>query len=287
MRKRGAALEVDGAGAGGTAWTQARVKAFLQRRYNTRLHMAAILATSGLVAMLANWLLLHNGVGAMLVRYPASIALAYVTFLVGIFVWLRLMGLRTNSGVVRSVAENADVPDIRIGGGSGGGSGPGLSLPRGGGGGSFDGGGASSSWSAGEGRMLAAANLQQSSAANASSGSGAKGALPGLADAFDGDALVLLALAALLVLVVFATSGYLIFIGPDILSEAAFGALLAGGLAKPTKQQTAAGWIAGVVRKTWWPFALVLAAATAVAWYAAVHYPEATTFREALSLALS
>lgn len=284
MRKRDAALQSDVAAPARVPWTQARVKDFLQRRYNTRLHMSAILATSGLVAMLANWLLLFNGVGAMLVRYPASILLAYLTFLTGIFVWLRLMGLRTNSGVVRSLAENADLPDIRIGGG--GGSGPSVSLPRGGGGG-FDGGGASSSWSAGEGRMLAAANLQQSPAAQASSGSGAKGALGGLGGAFDGDALVLLALAALLVLVVFATSGYLIFIGPDILSEAAFGALLAGGLAKPTRQQTAAGWIAGVVRKTWWPFALVLAAATAFAWYAAVHYPQATTFKEAFRLALS
>jgi hypothetical protein len=285
--KRGAALAPGARESRGLPWTQERVKAFLQSRYNTRLHMTAILATSGLVAMLANWLLLSNGVGAMLVRYPASILLAYLTFLTGIYVWLRLMGLRTNSGVVRSVVENADVPDVPIGGGGGGGgSGPGLSLPRGGGGG-FDGGGASSSWSAAEGRMFSAAQLQQAPAGKASSGSGLKGALGDLGDAFDGDALVLLALAALLVLVVFATSGYLIFIGPDILSEAAFGALLAGGLAKPTRQQTAAGWIAGVVRKTWWPFALVLAAATALAWYAAVHYPEATTFREAFGLALS
>jgi hypothetical protein len=30
--------------------------------------------------------------------------------------------------------------------------------------------------------------------------------------------------------------------------------LLAGGLARRTKRETAVGWIAGVVKKTWWPF---------------------------------
>jgi len=45
---------------------------------------------------------------------------------------------------------------------------------------------------------------------------------------------------------------------PDILTEAAFGAVLAGSLARKAKQQSTAGWVAGVIKKTWWPFTIVL-----------------------------
>jgi len=34
--------------------------------------------------------------------------------------------------------------------------------------------------------------------------------------------------------------------------------VLAGGLARKAKEQSTAGWVAGVVKKTWWPFAIVL-----------------------------
>jgi hypothetical protein len=41
-----------------------------------------------------------------------------------------------------------------------------------------------------------------------------------------------------------------------------------------------------VVKKTWWPFAVVLVAAIAFAWYVHTHYPQASTFRQAITLAL-
>jgi hypothetical protein len=43
----------------------------------------------------------------------------------------------------------------------------------------------------------------------------------------------------------------------------------------------------GVVKKTWWPFAIVFVAAMAFAIYAAIHYPAAKTFGEALAAAVS
>ena len=43
-------------------WTREGVKSYLERRYSTRLHTAAILAASGLVAMLTNSILLAFGV---------------------------------------------------------------------------------------------------------------------------------------------------------------------------------------------------------------------------------
>ena len=267
-------------------WTRESIKAALERRYSPRLHMSMILAASGFSAMLASWFLLDFGVHAMLVRYPVAIALAYATFLVGVWTWLRAMGFVDNDGKRQGggsdLVSGVDIP-------SGGGSGGGIDiasrapLPRGGGG-IFDGGGASTSFA--ESRApLVAANLQGDSApASRVSSSGGKGG--GSLFDIDGDGIVLLVLAIALVAVVFATSGYLIWCAPDVLTEAAFGAMLTGSLARTTKRQTSEGWIGGVLKKTWWPFALVMLVAIVFAGYAAAHFPEASTFRQAVALAL-
>jgi hypothetical protein len=103
----------------------------------------------------------------------------------------------------------------------------------------------------------------------------------------DGDGLILLLLAIALLLAIFLASGYLIWAAPDILAEGVFGAALAGGLARRAKREDATGWIAGVVKKTWWPFALVLVMAVTFAWYAGKHFPQAHTFRQAVAQALN
>ena len=82
------------------------------------------------------------------------------------------------------------------------------------------------------------------------------------------------------------SSGYIIWFAPDILSEAVFGATLAAGLARSAKKQGNEGWVAGVIKKTWWPFAIVLVLAEAVAIFAALNFPKASTLGQALTMAL-
>ena len=53
------------------------------------------------------------------------------------------------------------------------------------------------------------------------------------------------------------------------------------------RRQDNEGWVLGVVKKTWWPFAIVFAAAMAFAIYAQIHYPAARTLGEALSMAVA
>jgi hypothetical protein len=102
-----------------------------------------------------------------------------------------------------------------------------------------------------------------------------------------GDDLGAIILIIVLALAIFLASGYLVWMAPEILTEAAFGAVLAGGLARKAKQQSTTGWVAGVARKTWWPFAIVLVLAMVFAFYAKSHHPEARTFREAIHSAIS
>jgi hypothetical protein len=267
--------------------TRERIGAFLRARYSTRVHMSFILSACGLTAMAASWGLLHSGVSSMLVRYPISMGLAYATFLLGVWTWLRATGLADGRAGFpgRRMRERGqggidlDIPLPGGGGGGGGGSGGGLRIgaPRGGGG-TFDGGGASASF-----QQQPVAAVQSSGSNGSSVGSKIGGSL---LDGIDGDGIVLLILALLLVLVVFATSGYLIWCAPDVLTEAAFGAALTGTLSRASREHGSSGWVAGVVRKTWWPFALVLLAALLFAGWSATHYPEASTFREAIAAAI-
>ena len=171
--------------------------------------MSLILSSSGLAAMLASAGLLALGVTAMLVRYPVAVTLAYLTFLAGVWLWLRYVGLAHATGAGRSLLENADVPDIRLGGG-GSGSGSGSAGGLGKGGGSFDGGGASGSWVEARAPGIPA-NLQSqafaatstpdgtadspSISAHGSAGHGSGGFSLGDFGDLDGEAIVLLILA--------------------------------------------------------------------------------------------
>jgi hypothetical protein len=154
----------------------------------------------------------------MMVRYPIGIALSYLTFLTGVFVWLRLMGLRTNSGRRPTWSTLADAADISWS------SGRQQQRWRGGGGGSACPGAAAEPSTAAE-RMHRSRRPRRAchswEPANSGSGSASKS---GSSLGFDfgdvdGEAIVLLLLAALLVAVVFVTSGYLIWMGPDILAR--------------------------------------------------------------------
>jgi hypothetical protein len=303
-----------------TGWTREGVKRRIVERLWVRFHMSLILMACGLSAMLTSWALLKIGVGAMLVRFPLAIVVAYAMFLLGVWLWVRyaepvvegegeqeapgrpLRGKKKGNSLV----DGGDLLDIRTGGSSGGsgGSGGGFS----GKGGGFDGGGASGAWAEGGTRgalsssssqlnaqALAASSMQESSSADTTSSlasrSGGGGSKSGSGSSFsldiDGEGLVLVVLAIALVAALVVASGYLVWAAPDILSEAAFGAVLAGGLARRAKNEDALGWVAGVVKRTWWPFTIVLVLAIAFAGYSASHYPQAKTFKQALEAATS
>lgn len=265
----------------GGGWTREKVKRYLVQRFYTRFHMSLILSSSALAAMLTNWLLLHGGIHAMWIRYPLAVSVAYLMFLVGVRLWLQYMGLGRHSDTKSSRVDHLDMPDFSFGNG---GVKPGLpdALPRGGGG-QFGGGGAHASWDEG-GQALAASARTGAADLSESPASGVGAKLGDFAD-LDGEGLVLLLLALLLIASVFLLSGYVIWFAPDILGEAAIGALLAGGLAKPAKRQDNDDWVAGVVKKTWGIFAIVMVLSLAFAIYAAAHYPEASTFRQAVGMA--
>jgi len=244
-------------------------------RYSTRVHMTCILAATCLVAMISSAAMLHAGLHDMRWRYAIVVTLSYLTFLCGVWVWLRLAGFERSQPESKGSRVLDGLDALPSGSGSSGGGGfGGGGLGRvgsgiGRGGGAFDGGGASASFaeSGGKAPAIAVGDF-------------------GLGE-IGGDDMGAIILIIVLALAIFLASGYLVWMAPEILTEAAFGAVLAGGLAKRAKQQTAAGWVAGVVKKTWWPFAIVLILAMVFAFYSKAHHPEAKTFREAIHSAIA
>ena len=265
-----------------------RIKRYLVQRFYTRFHMSLIMMGAGMAAMVSNWALLHWGVTKMWMRYPVAVTCSYLTFLAGVWLWIQYVEFRKDSANKNSSFDGTDISDLWVP--SGNGSGSSLEMPSivRGGGGSFDGGGAAGEW--------AEAASSQAFASDPSPGAISSPSSSSFKDAFsdfgdlrdlDGEAAIVIGLALLLIASIFIVSGYILWFAPDILSEAIFGATLAGSLAGAVKREDNQGWVTGVIKKTWWPFAIVFFFAMVLALYAGSHYPAAKTLREVWQMSMA
>lgn len=262
----------------------ARVKRHLVQRLYVRFHMSLILGTSGLAAMLASWIMLRIGVDSMWIRYPIAVLVAYAAFLLGVGLWLRYVARVRRGRVDQSSSNQLDGPDpgdsldlLNVVGDLGGDATQGGGRISGGG--NFGGGGASGSWTE--------PGVQQGFVSSTDSSAGSAGKGFDFDFDLDGEGLVVLVLAIAVIAAVVFASGYIVWFAPDILAEAVVGAALAGSLAKTARREDDEGWVMGVVKKTWWPFAIVLVLSVGFALYAQSAYPDAKTAREAVARALA
>ena len=264
-----------------------RIKRYLVQRFYTRFHMSLIMLGAGMAAMVSNWALLQWGVTKMWMRYPVAVTCSYLTFLAGVWLWIQYVEFRKDSANKNSSFDGADISDLWVP--SGNGSGSSLEMPSivRGGGGSFDGGGAAGEWA--EAAPSQAFASDPSPGISSPSSSSFKDAFSDFGDIgdLDGEAAIVIGLALLLIASIFIVSGYILWFAPDILSEAIFGATLAGSLAGAVKREDNQGWVTGVIKKTWWPFAIVFFFAMVLALYASSHYPAAKTLREVWQMSMA
>lgn len=225
-------------------------------RHSPRLHCLLILTACFGVGLLATFLLLRAGVSSMWVRYALALVAGYLTFLLGVRIWLHYAGFHR----FRATEEGGSydgldlIPEPTLGSAR-----PAASFL--GAGGRSGGAGASASYG---------------DASGTSSGSS-------LAEGFDlGDAGVVLLILAALALAVAGSVVWLIYAAPTILAEAAFAALLSAGLVRGTRRLARNGWMASVVGNTWIAFSVVFVLAIAFALAAQHYYPEARTLSDVL-----
>lgn len=207
-------------------------------------------------------------VESMMIRYPVAVLAAYGAFFVLIKLWL----LYVLKGNPDGITDRDIMPSPTFGGISDISGASGIT----GGGGQFGGAGASGDFAPDVAQMSATVG-GESAIGDVSDAAG---------DALSDDgAIVLLVIVAAVTLV--AGAGiYLVWQAPAIMTEAAFDAMLAGGLIRRAKRVTAEDWQGDVFRATWPPFALVMVLSITVGGVIHFYFPEASTLREAIKMAL-
>jgi hypothetical protein len=276
-----------------------RVAAALRSRFALRFHTSILLLWMFSAGLLTTKALFAMGVQSMFLRYTIAIVVAYGAFLLGVRIWLAYVGAgRGGTGNARRVNNRGtdssiDLPNFSNSGSS---SGGGSSSVFGGGGGTSAGGGASASFDADvapSSNLLAMDSASLSASSNGGVGVGGDGGILSdvggkmgdvVGDISGGDDGCLIAFAIMIVvgLIALAIGGavFVVSMGPEILIDAAFNVVLAGGLIQAGKKVSEPDWFGSVIKATWIPLAIVLAAAWIFTAAAAVLTPKAHTFGE-------
>lgn len=226
-------------------------RASLQRdltgRFWLRLHASLIVTGTFAAGFVANFLLLGAGMHWVLPRWLLAIGIGYAMFFALVRLWLIYVG-------VRAAREPADydgvsVPDVLPQGRAGG-----IEPPFRGGGGTSGGAGASGSL---DGQWTFA-------------GRGAAPRGGGSAfDLVDGDGILVLVIGLIVLAFVAVLAGgalHFVWMAPELLTDAAFGALLASGAIRGLRRVDEPDWNGSVFRATWKPLAAVVVVAIAAAW---------------------
>ncbi len=233
----------------------------IMSRFFVRFHISLILAWSFSVGLLTTKFLLLVHAESLWVRYPLTVLVSYIAFLLGIRVWLWYAGFSRHFR-----RRDVEIPDNFPDGGHVGNCSPDGVENFSGGGGEFSGGGASDSFSILPDKLpdlgvdLSGADIGE-------------GIVP----------VLVLILIAVAFAVVFGSAIYVINIAPEILVEAAFEAALAGGLVRAAHRVDDPGWVSGAVNASWKPFLIVLAASFVIAVAIHIIVPEAKTLGQAVS----
>ena len=271
------------AAAAGQDTRRAALERSLASRFWLRFHMSVMLFAAFGSGFLVSYALLRAGVGSTLVRWPLGTLVGYVALFLCMRLWLAYVGVRPFSSGERRVTEDAANVDMVWSSGNGGGSsiaGDAVDVFRGGGG-SSGGGGASGSFGDAPVRVFAPGG-------SSGGGGGSKGAGFSL-DLGDGDAFKLLVLVIIVLAIVAALGGgviYLVASAPHLLADVAFGAALTGGIA-PAARRVAdadADWSGSVFKATWKPFFIILVVVVAASLALNHYFPGARTLGEAFGM---
>ena len=232
-----------------------------RERFFLRFHMTLIMAAVVFSGVLASKIMWWFGVTSMAARYPMAVVCSYGVFFALLSIWLMYIDA-IHAGDHGATVDLVDTVGQLARGAvdanrhfSTGGDGVGdivSSVADGVGSGGDTGGGGGSSFSLGDG------------------------------DAEGG--IIILAVLVVVMLVVFCSGVYVIWEAPNILAEVAFQAILAGSLRRRAKMAEDPGWTGGVLRATWWPFAIVVLVSALFGGVAMGLCPGATRLPEVLNM---
>lgn len=214
-----------------------------------RLHMSFIVLGTWSIGFLTNKILYLNEIHSMLIRYPITLIVSYLTFLFLIRVWLfyifGYVGSKKSLDHSSNAVDTIDLfSNLRLKGGAE----PSSWIGQGG---KFSGGGSQGSWGSGDGKV-------------------------GLESLDIGDDFGAVVIGVLVVLMIFAAlifSTLLIINAPSFLGELAIEMALSIGLVKNMKNKEEGNWLFHAFKKTWIGFVIILIIFTAFAFFAQQFFP--------------
>lgn len=209
-----------------------------------RLQMTLLVALTGLAGFTASYLLLHTGFVVMWSRYLLSFGIAYLIFLVLLWVWLR-----------SSSDDYADIGDLTNMIPSPADSGK-TAMHYSGHGGDFGGGGASSAFDAPD----------DGGAVGEVVGEAAGGVAQ--AEEF---AIPLIAIIFLLSLLL--STFFMVYSAPVLFAELLVDSVLSASLYHRLRGLETRYWLETAIRRTVWPFLLSALTVSALAWVVSLYMP--------------
>jgi hypothetical protein len=243
----------------------------LTGRFWLRFHATLIVAGTFGTSFLASFLLLRAGLDAVLPRWLLAVAIGYGAFFVLVRFWLAYTGIRglvpTGDGGKASASTSGGGVDLR--------------LPEGpwkGAGGRFGGAGATADFAS-----PSAVPLADLGASGVSSGAAeeASGAFANGVDVDDAAPLVLGLIVLALVALALGSAIAFIWMAPDLLSDAAFAALLSSGALPGLARAGSSDWHGTLFAATWQPLLGIVVVVIVAAFALWNWFPHARTLGEA------
>ena len=237
-----------------------KIRSDLERDSFPRLQMCLLVTITGAAGFVASFTLLQVGFTEMWLRYLISFGIAYLMFLLLLWLWLR-----TRADDYR--ADNyIDIPDFT-------GHHPSPSSagnPVSGGGGDFGGAGASAHYDMDSGNILGVSD----------SGDVASDALGAAAEAeeFAIPLVVLIFIGVLLM-----SSFFMIYSAPVLFAELIVDGVLSASLYHRLRGLETNHWLETAIRRTVWPFLLTALIVSASGWAMKVYAPEAHSIGDVVS----
>jgi hypothetical protein len=236
-----------------------RVQGRLQDDGFPRLQMSLLVVLTGGFGLLSSFGLLQAGLASMALRYPSALALAYVFFLLLLWMWLRWRGddvrhLADMAGQTLSSPNNCGSHTARTPFESG----EGGEFAGGGASGSFDTG--TAGWRPDSSDLSGIDNPPTQAISDAASAVG------------EADELAIPLAVVLLTAGLALAMLYVVYIAPALMAELLVDGALSYVLFRRLRHEEQRHWLSSAVRHTWLPFLLtglfLCAAGAGLAWFA-------------------